>query len=79
MPSPAAASYAPEPEVDALMEERLDLPMHRNVPRSPAGYLMELEKLTAPLSDEDREMILDLARRLGGAGQVGTHQPRPYE
>ena len=65
-PAPAAAAYASEPEVDSLMEERLDLPIHRNVPRSPAGYLMELEKLTATLSDEDREMILDLARRLAG-------------
>jgi hypothetical protein len=47
-----------------MLEDREDLPMNRNLPRSPAGYLMELERLTAGLSDRDREMILDLARRL---------------
>ena len=49
-----------------MLEDRADLPMARNVPRSPTGYLMELERLTAGLSDEDREMVLQLARRLAG-------------
>ncbi|MBU1226079.1 MAG: helix-turn-helix domain-containing protein [Actinobacteria bacterium] len=63
-PTVRTAAYAPAPEVDAMLEDREDLPMNRNLPRSPAGYLMELERLTAGLSDRDREMILDLARRL---------------
>ena len=65
-PPMAAAAFAPD--VDAFSEDRVDLPMARNVPRSPTGYLMELERLTAGLSDEDREMILQLARRLAGRG-----------
>jgi len=50
--------------VDAMLEDRADLPMTRNLPRSPAGFMMELERLTAGLSDDDREMILQLAARL---------------
>ena len=64
-PAPAAAGYAPEPEADPdEVVERADLPLHRSVPRSPAGFLMELERLTAGLDDHDREMVLDLARHL---------------
>jgi len=64
----AASEFRGVPEVDAMLEDRADLPMARNVPRSPTGYLMELERLTAGLSDEDREMVLQLARRLAGRG-----------
>jgi len=65
-PTTAAAALrsAPVPEADAMMEDPPDIPMSRTLPRSPTGYLMELERLTADLDDEDREMILDLARRL---------------
>ena len=79
MPSgPPGSTRSPEPVphgccrslpgVDAFSEDRVDLPMARNVPRSPTGYLMELERLTAALSDEDRELVLQLARRLAGRG-----------
>jgi len=57
MPPPQPAGYA--------AEDRSDMPLNRNIPRSPAGFLMELERLTAGLDDDDRELVLDLARRLG--------------
>jgi len=66
-PIPAAMAAAPPPEAtDHGIEDRPDLPLNRNIPRSPAGFLMELERLTAGLDDDDRELVLDLARRLGG-------------
>jgi transcriptional regulator with XRE-family HTH domain len=34
------------------------------VPYSPAGFLMELERLNPQLSDHDRDLVLGLARRL---------------
>ena len=36
----------------------------RAVPYSAAGFLMELERLNPLLSDEDRDLVLGLARRL---------------
>ncbi|MFH1329166.1 MAG: helix-turn-helix transcriptional regulator [Actinomycetota bacterium] len=36
------------------------------VPHSAAGFLMELERLDLQLSDEDRDLVLGLARRLAG-------------
>jgi len=62
--APTAPRFGSESEVDAMLEDRTDLPMTRNLPRSPAGFMMELERLTAGLSDDDREMILQLAARL---------------
>lgn len=38
----------------------------RPVPYSPAGFLMELDRLTRDLTDEDRDLVLGLARRLAG-------------
>jgi len=35
-------------------------------PYSPAGFLLEIDRLTRELSDEDRAMVLGLARRLAG-------------
>jgi transcriptional regulator with XRE-family HTH domain len=37
------------------------------VPYSAAGFLMELERLNPQLSDEDRDLVLGLARRLATA------------
>lgn len=62
VPQPAGSGSEPEP--DALMAEPADLPMQRSVPRSPSGYLMELERISGDLDDQDREMLLQLARRL---------------
>jgi len=36
------------------------------VPYSAAGFLMELERLNPHLNDEDRDLVLGLARRLAG-------------
>jgi transcriptional regulator with XRE-family HTH domain len=36
------------------------------VPYSAAGFLMELERLNPQLNDEDRDLVLGLARRLAG-------------
>jgi transcriptional regulator with XRE-family HTH domain len=60
MPDPAA------PEPRASLRETPDYRFSRSIPRSPSGYLLELRELTRDLSDEDREMVLDLARRLAG-------------
>ena len=37
-----------------------------SVPYSAAGFVMELERLNLQLSDEDRDLVLGLARRLAG-------------
>ena len=68
----SAASGVPEasaadPMPDAVAAEPADLagsPEDRTVPRSDAGFLMEVERLAASLSDRDRDLVLDLARRL---------------
>ena len=36
------------------------------IPYSPAGFLMELDRVSRGLSDEDRDLVLGLARRLAG-------------
>jgi len=36
------------------------------VPYSPAGFLLEIDRLTRVLSEEDRDMVLGLARHLAG-------------
>jgi len=36
------------------------------IPYSPAGFLMELDRVSQDLSDEDRDLVLGLARRLAG-------------
>ena len=65
-PVPAAMAAAPPPEsMDPALEDRAEMPLNRTIPRSPTGFLMELERLTAGLNDDDRELVLDLARRLG--------------
>jgi len=58
MEAPAAA---PAP---AAVSERPTTPMQRSVPRSPTGFLMELQRLSDGLDDDDRELVIDLARRL---------------
>lgn len=39
-------------------------PPRRPVPYSPVGFLMEIDRLNPDLSDEDRDLVLGLARRL---------------
>lgn len=41
-------------------------PWRRPIPYSPAGFLMELDRLSRDLTDEDRDLVLGLARRLAG-------------
>jgi len=36
------------------------------VPYSPAGFLMEIDRLNQDLTDQDRDLVLGLARRLAG-------------
>ena len=55
----AAMAAAPQPQF-----ERSNTPGQRAVPSSPAGFLMELQRLSDGLDDHDRDMVLDLARRL---------------
>ena len=52
-PVPAAAEAAPS---------------SAPVPYSPAGFLLEIDRLNRELNDEDRDLVLGLARRLAGRG-----------
>jgi transcriptional regulator with XRE-family HTH domain len=66
----AAASPAPSPPADRLHPSEFD-PGSRSAPSagapySAAGFLMEMERLNSQLNDEDRDIVLGLARRLAG-------------
>lgn len=64
----AAASPAPSGRADHLHPSEFP-PASRSAlgagaPYSATGFLMELERLNSQLSDEDRDLVLGLARRL---------------
>ena len=45
------------------------------VPYSPAGFLMEIDRLSQDLTDDDRDLVLGLARRLAEREQWTRTQP----
>ena len=69
-PAPSARAAAAPPEADWSRPLEFSSPSRPGpqaagaVPYSAAGFLMELERLNPQLSDEDRDLVLGLARRL---------------
>jgi transcriptional regulator with XRE-family HTH domain len=70
-PPPEAVASPPDPLWTRLPEftpaSRTAGQASTAVPYSAAGFLMELERLNPQLSDEDRDLVLGLARRLATA------------
>ena len=68
--APTAAAPAPSRQADRLHPSafapagRSPSQSSGSTPYSSAGFLMELERLNDQLSDEDRDLVLGLARRL---------------
>jgi hypothetical protein len=72
-PAPTARGAAAPPAspnlgwpADLAPGPRLAGQASTSVPYSAAGFVMELERLNLQLSDEDRDLVLGLARRLAG-------------
>jgi transcriptional regulator with XRE-family HTH domain len=65
-PAPGARVAASRPDPDWARSAQFSPapPPAGSIPYSAAGFLMELERLNGRLSDEDRDLVLGLARRL---------------
>jgi transcriptional regulator with XRE-family HTH domain len=61
---PPPARYSGDVPEAGLVQSAASRPAP--VPYTAAGFLMELERLNPQLNDEDRDLVLGLARRLAG-------------